>query len=150
MALIRRRLPLPHEVSSLHDAIDRLFDENLSRVAWPFEMRGAREIPLDVFEEGDEIVVKASAPGIKADDLHVEVRDDVLRIWGEVKEDKERQEKDYYMREHRYGRIERSVTLPCPVKTDKAKAVFEDGMLTLNLPKAAEVHGKEIKVQIKN
>ncbi|UCH24563.1 MAG: Hsp20/alpha crystallin family protein [Trueperaceae bacterium] len=130
---------------------DRFFDEEFMRPRIselePFSARG---IPLDVYEEGDTLKVKASIPGIKPEDLHVEVSDDQLHIWGEAKEEKERREETYYLHEHRYGRVERCATLPYAVLSDKAKAEFENGTLTLTLPKAAEVRGKEIRVEVKN
>ena len=72
--------------------------------------------------------------------------DDRLHIWGEAKEDKERKDEAYYLREHRYGRVERMVTLPYSVNSDKAKAEFKDGVLSLTLPKSAETPRREIKI----
>jgi HSP20 family protein len=146
MTLLRRSPT--RDIVNLRDNLDRFFDERfftpILSPLWETDTMGA--IPLDIIEEGNDIRVKASVPGIKPQDLHVEVVDDQLHIWGEVKQDKEREDKDYYMREHRYGRIERMVTLPYPVNSDKAKAEFKDGMLTLTLPKTAEVMRKEIKI----
>jgi HSP20 family protein len=150
MALVRRQPS--RELVSLHDTIDRMFDESFMRPMWPrfgLEAREAGHIPLDIAEEESSVVVKASVPGIKPEELNVQLRDDVLSISGEVKEEKERKEENYHLREHRYGRFERSVTLPCPVLSDKAEAVFENGMLTLTLPKAAETQSKRISVKVK-
>jgi HSP20 family protein len=130
---------------------DRFFDEELMRPRIselePFSARG---IPLDVYEEGDVLKVKATIPGIRPEDLHVEVTDELLHIWGEAKEEKERKEEAYFLHEHRYGRVERSATLPYAVASENAKAEFENGTLTLTLPKAAEVKGKEIEVEVKS
>jgi HSP20 family protein len=148
MALVRRQPP--RDLASLRGAIDRLFDETLMRPMWPgFEMRDIGQIPLDIYEEGNNVVVKASVAGVKPEELNVQVRDDVLTIFGEMKEETERKEENYHLREHRYGRFERSATLPYPVLSDQAEAVFENGMLTLTLPKAAEVGGKRIEVKVK-
>jgi HSP20 family protein len=132
--------------------MDRLFEESFFlprswKAPWTAEM-GA--IPLDVYEEGDNLMVKASVPGVKPNELNVQIEGDVLTISGETKQEKERKEKAYHLREHRYGRFTRSVTLPCPVMVDKAEAVFEDGMLTLTVPKAAEeARGKKIPIKTK-
>lgn len=150
MALLRRQPS--RELASLHDAIDKLFDENFMRPIWPSfgpETREASYIPLDIIEEGNNVIVKASVPGVKPEALNVQLRDDVLSISGETNEEKERQEETYHLREHRYGRFERAVMLPCPVLSDKAEAVFENGMLTLTLPKAAEAESKRISVKVK-
>jgi HSP20 family protein len=135
------------EFLGMRDALDRFFDESMFRPSW-WGME-TRAIPLDVIEEDKNIIVKASIPGIKPSDLHVEVDEDSLRIWGEMKEETERKDEAYYLREHRYGRLERSTLLPYAVSAEKAKAEFENGMLTLTLPKASEARRKEIKVQAK-
>jgi HSP20 family protein len=135
------------DLATLRGTIDRLFDEDFMRPMWPsFEMG---QVPLDIYEEGSNVVVKASLAGVRPEELNVQVRDDVLTISGEMKEEGERKEETYHLREHRYGRFERSATLPYPVLSDQAEAVFENGMLTLTLPKAAEVGGKRIEVKVK-
>jgi HSP20 family protein len=147
--MLARRTPRT-DFLTLRDAMDRFFDESLLRPTWwSMETLSTREIPLDIFEEGDNVVVKASVPGIKPENLHIEVDDDGLRIWGEVKEEKEHKDEAYYMREHRYGRLERSALLPYAVNVEKSKAEFENGMLMLTLPKTAETKRKEIKVNVK-
>jgi HSP20 family protein len=67
---------------------------------------------LDVFEEGNNVSVKASTPGFKPDEIHVQVRNDVASIWGKSKSNDEKKDRNYHMREHRFSRIERSVLLP--------------------------------------
>jgi HSP20 family protein len=143
MTLLRRSPT--REMVTLRDSLDRFFDERFFTPM--FGAEGMNEtIPLDIIEEGNDLKVKASVPGVKPQDLHVEVVDDRLHIWGETKEDKERKEENYHLREHSYGRLERMVTLPYPVNSDKAKAEFKDGMLNLTLPKSAETPRKEIKI----
>lgn len=149
MALIRRRTP--RDMVRMSDLMESFFNEPM-RSAWPKDVLRAsfEDIPLDILEQDDALIVKASVPGIKPDDLHVEVEADRLRIWGESREDKERKDEDYYLREHRYGRVERIVTLPYAVNSDEAKADVDGGMLTLTLPKAPDAKHKEIKVQAKS
>ena len=143
MTLLRRSPT--REMVTLRDSLDRFFDERFFTPM--FGVEGMNEtIPLDIIEEGNDLKVKASVPGVQPQNLHVEVVDDRLHIWGEAKEEKDRKEENYRLREHRYGRIERMVTLPYPVNSDKAKAEFKDGMLNLTLPKSAETPRKEIKI----
>ncbi|HVM70936.1 MAG TPA: Hsp20/alpha crystallin family protein [Anaerolineales bacterium] len=138
------------EIISLRDAMDRMLAESfiLPRT-WMAHSLGAEFIPLDIYEEANDLVVKAPVPGVKPEDLNIEVREDVLTISGEIKQEKERKEEAYHMHEQRYGRFERSVALPCVVNVDKAKTEFEDGILTLTLPKVAAAKGKKIAVQPK-
>lgn len=148
MALVRRR-PVT-DLVTMRDMFDRFFDDGLARPSlFDGNVYGMRDMPIDVLEEGDNIVVTASVPGVKPDALHVEVEDDTLRIWAESKEETERKDEDYFIRERRFGRVERFVSLPYHVNSDKAKAEFEDGVLNLTLPKAAEALRKEIKVNAK-
>jgi HSP20 family protein len=144
MTLLRRSPT--REMVNLRDTLDRFFDERFFIPGFSDETFDMKDIPLDILTEGNDIKVKASLPGIKPQDVHVEVMEDKLHIWGEAKEDKEHKENDYYLREHRYGRVERMVTLPYTVNSDKAKAEFKEGVLTLTLPKSSDTPRKEIKI----
>jgi HSP20 family protein len=94
-------------------------------------------------------VVKANLPGLKADDVQISVASGVLTLRGEFKQENEREEATYHVLERRAGTFERSVTLPIDVQTDKAKADFEDGVLTISLPKAEAVKPKTITIKAK-
>lgn len=127
------------EIVSLRDAIDRLFDESVSRprgwlTSW---QSGVGTFPLDIYESDEGLVVIASAPGFTPDDITIQIHEDVLTLSGEVRRDIPRQDDCYHLREHRYGHYERSVILPYPVSIAGAEAVFEYGLITLTLPKAA-------------
>lgn len=148
MPLVRRRPS--RELGTFQDLFDTLFENGPSRRAMmPWSGFGAESLPVDVYEEGDDVMVKASVPGIDPEDLHVEAHDDTLRIWGESKSEEERDENDYYVRERRYGRVERNVTLPYAVNAEKAHARFENGVLTLTLPKHEGERRREIKIERK-
>jgi HSP20 family protein len=138
------------EMMSLREAMDRLFDEAFTR---PFGLtdgwHGASVPAIDMYQTDDDIVVKAALPGIKADEVQINITGDLLTIKGEVKEKNETKQKNYHIREQRWGAFERSVTLPVSVVSDKAKAEFEDGVLTITLPKAEEVKPKTITVKAK-
>jgi HSP20 family protein len=131
---------------TLRDEFDRLFDD---RVAWPrseWQMPGWG-LDLDVAENEENFVVKASLPGINPDDLDVTVTDNVLTIKGEVKSDETIKEEQYHLRERRFGSFSRSVTLPVSVNTDQVEATYENGVLTLQLPKTEEHKPKRIGIK---
>ena len=135
------------EMMTLLEAMDRLFDDAFTR---PVSMRGGSVVPaVDLYQTEDEVVVKASLPGLKSEDVHISVTADVLTLSGEFKQDSEKKETTYHIREHRYGSFERSVMLPTEVQTDKAKADFENGILTISLPKAEAVKPKTINIKAK-
>lgn len=82
--------------------------------------------------------------------MSLRVRDDLLTIAGEMKQETERNESDYHLRERRYGRFERTLALPSAVQADKAEAELENGLLTLRLPKApGGAKLRQIKVKVK-
>lgn len=136
------------EMVSLRDAMDRLFDDAFMR---PSSQMGSNwQAPaVDMYQTDDEIVIKAALPGIKADQVQISVTGEVLTLKGEVKQEEEKKEKTYHIREQRWGAFERTITLPTDVVADKAKADFEDGILTISLPKAEEVRPKTITVKAK-
>ncbi len=102
-----------------------------------------------MYQTDNEVVVKASLPGIKADEVQINVTGDVLTIKGEMKHEEEKNDKSWHLREHRWGAFERSIMLPTGVTSDKAKADFENGILTITLPKSEAVKPKTITVKAK-
>ena len=136
------------EMMTLREAMDRLFDDAFTR---PLSLSGNNwSIPaVDMYQTDNEVVVKAALPGIKADELQLNVTGEVLTIKGETKQENETKEKAYHIREQRWGTFERSIVLPTEVVADKAKADFENGILTITLPKAEEVKPKTINIKTK-
>jgi HSP20 family protein len=135
------------DMITLREAMDHLFDQAFTH---PLGMTGGRMLPaVDVYQTEEDVVVRAALPGIQADDVHIAVTGDVLTIKGEMKEQANRQEKSYHLREQRYGAFERTLSLPTAVVSDKAKAEFEDGVLVVTLPKAEEVKSRTITVKVK-
>ena len=135
------------EMMSLRDAMDRLFDDAFTR---PLSLRDGWSVPaIDMYQTDDEIVVKAALPGIKADEVQINITGEVLTLKGEVSQNQEMEEKAWHIREQRFGSFERSVALPTDVVADKAKADFENGILTITLPKADEVKPKTITIKTK-
>ena len=137
------------EMMTLREAMDRLFDDAFTR---PLSIRDGWSMSapaIDMFQTENDVVVKASIPGMKAEDVQINITGDVLTLKGEVRQDEERKDKAWHIRERRFGSFERSVALPTSVKTDKAEAVFENGILTVTLPKADEVKPKTINIKAK-
>ena len=135
------------EMMTLREAMDRLFDDAFTH---PLSLREGWSAPaIDMYQTDDEIVVKASLPGIKPDEVQINITGEVLHIKGEIKQQEEKKEKAWHIREQRWGAFERSVALPTDVVSDKAKAEFENGILTITLPKAEGVKPKIINIKAK-
>lgn len=106
-------------------------------------------IPMDVTQEGDEIVVHASLPGVNPDEINVSIENDVLTIRGEsAGEVQEHKEGNYLMRERRTGSFHRSLRLPDTLDTDKAQPRYENGVLTIAFPKLEAKQAKQLKVSV--
>ncbi|NWG35633.1 MAG: Hsp20/alpha crystallin family protein [Chloroflexi bacterium] len=136
------------EMMTLREAMDRLFDDAFTRPLSVF--RDSWTVPaIDMYQTNDDIVVKAALPGIKADEVQINITGEVLTIKGELKQNDEKKDKAWHIREQRYGSFERSIVLPTEVVADKAKAEFENGILTITLPKAEEVKPRTITVKAK-
>jgi HSP20 family protein len=134
---------------TLREAMDRLFDDAFTRPLSVHDGWSMSTPAIDMYQTDNEVVVKASIPGIKAEEVQINITGDVLTLKGDVKHEEERKEKAWHIREQRFGSFERSVALPTAVKTDKAEAVFENGILTVTLPKADEVKPKTINIKAK-
>ncbi len=147
MANLSRWEPV-RDFLSLRDAMDQMFDEMITN---PENRMDLRQISpaIDMFQTDDEVVIRASLPGMKSDDIKISITGDVLTMQGELQEESEEKKPTYHFRERKWGSFSRSVSLPAPVKADKAQAEFEAGVLTLKLPKAEEVKPKTISVKAK-
>jgi HSP20 family protein len=136
------------EMMTLREAMDRLFDDAFTR---PISLRdGGWSTPaVDMFQTDDEVVVKVALPGFKADEVQINITGDVLTLRGELKHEEEKKERAWHIREHRWNSFERSIALPTEVTADRASADFENGILSITLPKAEEVKPKTISVKAK-
>jgi HSP20 family protein len=137
------------EISSMRETMDRLFDEGFSRPLTAALWDAAAMPAMDLYQTADSVVVKMAVPGVQPEDIQVSAANGVLTIRGEVKEEKEEKEKTYHLRERRYGAFSRSVALPIQANADKAEAEFDNGVLTLTIPKAEEAKPKAITVKSK-
>ncbi len=151
MAKIMRWNPM-REASELFNEFDRYFDTPLYRGRMGMPLRtndvvGSWSLALDVAEKDDFFTVKASLPGINPEDLNVTLEDNVLTVQGEIKKDETIEEESYHIRERRYGSFSRSLRFPVPVNANKIEAAYENGVLTLTVPKAEEVKPKRIEIK---
>jgi len=137
------------EITSLRDAMDRLFEDSFVRLPRLWTAPETWDLPVDMHQTDNDLVIKASLPGFKPEEVDISINDGTLNIKGEHKEEEEVKEDNYFYKERRYGAFSRSLPIPVKVKSNKAEAVFEDGVLTLTLPKAEEVKPKQIKVKAK-
>jgi HSP20 family protein len=138
------------ELMSLRQAMDRLFEDSFVRPSRALEALGEVAAPaLDIYQTPSEVVVKAALPGVKPENVSIDITGETLTIKGGHKAEQEIKKEDYLYQERHYGTFSRSVVLPSGLKTDKAEATMEDGVLTLNIPKAEEVKPKAIKVKAK-
>jgi HSP20 family protein len=135
------------EMMTLREAMSRLFDDAFTR---PVGISGASLLPaIDLYETDDEVVLKANLPGFKPEDVHISVTSDMPTIRGELEQEKKEDEATYHLLERRSGVFERTITLPSEVKTDKAQADFDAGILTITMPKAESVKPRTITIKAK-
>jgi HSP20 family protein len=103
-------------------------------------------IPLDVVQEGDNIVVKASVPGVNPEDIDISIENDVLTIKGQTKEEREQQEGNYLMRERRAGSFYRALRLPDTLDSDQAQPHYENGVLSITFPRMESKRAKRLHI----
>ena len=142
---IQRWDPL-RDIVSLREAMNSLLEESFVRPrAGMVAMTGG--MAIDLRENDNAYVIESVVAGAKPEDVEISVLGDTLRIAVEVREEADRQEEKWLLRERRFGRFERSLTLPAQVKADEATADFENGILTITLPKADAVRPRSIPVR---
>lgn len=148
MAIIRWN-PL-HEMATWDiSEIDRLFDR-LMHGGTVDDGATCTWLPnVDILEEENEFKVHVDLPGVSKDDVKITVTKDVLTIRGEKKTEKQTEGKNYRRQERTFGSFQRSFTLPSMVKNDKIEATYDNGILTITLPKVEEAKPKEIEVKVK-
>ena len=138
------------EMMTLREAMDRLLEESVVRPRSGWRQAtpdSPLRLPVDVYTTPEEIVLKASMPGLLPEEVDISIEGDTLTIKGELRPPLDNVE--YLFQERTYGPFARALTLNVPVDVDKAEAVFENGVLTLTLPKVEEVKPKTIRVKKK-
>lgn len=148
------------EVGRLVDEFDRMVEEMWHRpfptltAPFPSLFRSLRDDlflrtpAVDVFENQEEVIVKAELPGLTKGDIQVNVTGSTVTLSGEKKKEEEVKDEDYTYQERKYGRFSRSVSLPCDVKADQAKATFRDGILEIRFPKTEEAKKRHHTIKI--
>jgi len=122
------------------DEKDNFFDTSL-------EPNLEGQLAVDVFQTPKEIIIKAPIAGVEPEDIEVSVTDDAVTIKGERKEEKKVEKENYFCQECYWGAFSRTIVLPVPAATDKAKATFKNGVLTITIPKTGKSKSKLIKVK---
>ncbi len=128
------------ELGELRSRLDRLFGDLT-------DGRDRAWAPaIDVEREKDKLIVRADVPGVKPEDVNIEVQDDILTISGEHEERTEKKEKNFLRRERRYGSFSRSMALPPGVDASKIEAVTKDGVIELEIPLPSEAAKEPVKI----
>jgi HSP20 family protein len=135
---------------NLQDNINRLFND-----VFPGKRGEGDDLSLgtwrpmvDICDTKNAIVVTAELPGVKKEDISIEVKDNILTIRGERSEDSEVKEENYYRRERSFGSFQRSFSMPTEIKPESIKASFKDGVLKIEVPKPEEKKPKQISIDI--
>ncbi|MEW6303937.1 MAG: Hsp20/alpha crystallin family protein [Verrucomicrobiota bacterium] len=135
----------PPQLTTLQQEINRLFETPFAELR-PADFFNAWTPAVDVYEDTDHLVVRAELPGLKKDQIDVWFEDGVLNIAGERKQETE--QRTLHRTERFHGRFHRSFTLPKPVNADKISAAYQDGILTVTLPKTEAAKPKQIEVNV--
>jgi HSP20 family protein len=131
----------------LNHSFDRLFGPDLFDGVEGKEFRSWSPA-VDIFERGDDLVLRAEVPDVKKEDLELKVENDVLTLGGERKCDESVERDSYHRIERHYGSFRRSFTLPSSVDSARIKATCQDGVLEVVLPKAEAAKPRQIPVQV--
>jgi HSP20 family protein len=141
-----------HNLATVQDRMNRIFDDAFrgqrtgSEDDWA--LGGNWAPPVDIFEQGDNIVLRAELPGISPEDVDIRVENNVLSLRGERKFDSEVKRESCHRVERAYGSFSRSFTLPSVVDTEKIKAEYKDGVLQVTLPQKEEAKPKQISISV--
>jgi HSP20 family protein len=134
------------DMETLRERMDKLFSE----MSLMPRLAAEPSTPaLDVQETDDAMIVTASVPGFKPEDLTIEINKGVLTIAGETGEEREETKGTWHLQERRFGSVRRSITLPAAIYDDEAKATLEDGVLIVTIPKSERTPTRKIEVQSK-
>jgi HSP20 family protein len=135
-------------LTNLRDEIDRLFEAPLTELARTSQLLSDWTPPLDVYEDKDNVYVRAELPGMRKEEIGLSLHNGSLSLSGERKSEEKFKDAEVYRGERFFGRFQRTVTLPTPVAADKVKAEYKDGILTVTLPKTEEAKPRHIDVSV--
>jgi len=137
-----------NRLASLREEMNRLLDGSLAAFTGNVGLFGGWSPSMDVFQNKESVFVKTELPGMKKEDIDITFQDGMLTISGERKQESEAREGETYRSERYMGKFHRSVAMPTKVEPDQIKATYKDGILTVELPKAAEAKAKQIEVKV--
>jgi HSP20 family protein len=147
-----RRTPY-REFANFEREADRFFRNFFNAQRLPLWEEGSEvtlfEPSVNVFEEGDNVVIEDQVPGLKKEELQLNLTSDRLTLRGETKQESEKKDRNYHRKEMRYGSFERTIPLPYEVTADKAKAELKDGLLRVILPKSETVKQRKRQIEVK-
>ncbi len=136
--------------------MERMFDDFFQRrfltPSWFPSLRlpdfGDLSPSVDMFEEGDDLIIKAEIPGMKKNEISIDFADDVVTISGEKKSEERSERKDYFCVERSFGSFRRKLRLPVEIQIDKAHALFKEGVLEIRMPKSETAKKKVKKITV--
>ncbi len=134
------------EMVTFREAMDRWLQQSISGTGQLLSNIRPEAIPIDAVERDDTFEVRAAVPGVRPEDVEVTVQGERVTIRVEVRPTEEPPSDNWLMREHRFGLLQRSITLPAPVSSENAEARIENGVLSLRLPKTQGVAARRISV----
>lgn len=134
------------DLRSLQDEMNRLFSSSVPRLSNQEEMSAGWSPSVDIYEGENQIVLEAELPGMKRDDFELSIENSVITLKGERHFEKKDERDNYHRVERAYGSFTRSFNLPRTVSTDDIKAEFQNGVLTVTLPKREEAKARKIEV----
>jgi HSP20 family protein len=148
---VRDLATFPSGMLNVQGEINRMFDSffNGGTLEGNSLMPATWSPAVDLSERDNEYVLKVELPGVSKDDVKLTLQDNVLTVRGEKKQEKETKRSNYSRVERSYGAFQRSFTLPTTVEEGKIEAIYKDGILTVNLPKAEQAKRMEIEVRVK-
>jgi len=135
-------------LTNLRQEIDRLFEAPLAEFARTSQLLSGWTPAFDVYEDKDNLYVRAELPGMRKEDINLSLHNGSLSISGERKNEEKLKDAQVYREERFFGRFQRTNTLNTPVAMDKVKAQYKDGILSVTLPKAEEAKPKQIDVSV--
>jgi HSP20 family protein len=135
-------------LTNFRDEIARLFEAPFAELARTSQILSGWTPALDVYEDKDNVYVRAELPGMKREEISLTLHDGSLSISGERKSEDKFKNAEVFRSERFFGRFQRTVTVPTPVQADKVNAQYKDGILTVTLPKAEEAKPKQIEVKV--
>jgi HSP20 family protein len=141
------------DLGTLQDRVNQLFNQNFGAMPWTGRGDSRQQLmsanfipPVDILEDDQNIVVQAELPGVTENDVEIRLENNVLTISGERRLEHEDRKQNVHRIERGYGRFTRSFTLPAVVDPEKVQANFDNGLLTITVPRREEAKPRQIKI----